>query len=102
MALEIQNDFAASFARHSWNKDNWQVSPEEIAGYIAKWWDKFNEQNPKAFVPIYYKSVRPKWASQQITGMFFGIIEYRNHVLVPKELQEAATEEFIKKQTESI
>ncbi len=93
--LEIQDDFAATFARHSYNLDNWQVVPHQINHVFQDWFSAWIEENEDKNPGIEYPhSPRPEHVVREMFGKFFTSLKERNHVFVPGVVQEAAIQEY--------
>jgi hypothetical protein len=96
MSLEIQDEFASSYARYSYDKDNWQIQPQQIAHVFMDWFDKWLvEHESEKLSKEYTHSPHSESVVKEMFGKFFNSIKKRNHVHIPKAIQEAAIIEYL-------
>lgn len=96
MSLEIQDNFAARFARHSHNLENWQVVPHSINHVFQDWFLAWLDENKDQKLGVEYThSPHPEHVIREMFGKFFSALRDRNHVLVPEDIQEAAIQEYL-------
>lgn len=93
---EIQDEFAVRYAKYSYNKDNWQVQPEQIGHVFMDWFSAWlQENNGKKLGMDYTYSQHPELVVRKMFGKFFRNIKERNHVIVPHNTREAAIKEYL-------
>lgn len=96
MSLEIQDNFAASYARYSHNADNWQVQPHMIGHVFTDWLDQWlNENSEEQLSKKLNGANRPEKAVREVFHIFMSSLRKRNHVSIPRELQKEVLKEYL-------
>jgi hypothetical protein len=96
MSLEIQDEFAASFAKYSYNLENWQAQPGRINHVFQDWFSAWLEENKSRNLgKEYTNSPHPEHTIREMFGKFFSSLRMRNHVAIPKVVREAAIQEYL-------
>lgn len=96
MSLEIQDDFAATYAKYGHNKDNWMVLPQSIGHVLDDWLNAWlREPEQENLGTRYTQYPQSEKIIREVFGKFFTSLKERNHVHVPEDIQQSAIQEYL-------